>query len=235
MKQRPFLTAYWHNLLNLTYQVPPELLLPLLPNGLTLDVQNGKAFASLVAFDFRDTKVRGLKIPFHVNFPEINLRYYVKHGDKRAVCFVTEFVPKFCIAFVADRLYNEPYQSLNMRSETYTESGRINIAHYFTKEGKTYFIKATALNTPQQAAENSPEHYFKEHDTGFGSDKRGRTLSYKVLHPIWRTYPLEKHEIQVDFGHLYGPQWAFLNHEQPFSALLAEGSAIEVYSPYIMK
>lgn len=230
--QTPFLTAEWRNLLNLTYRVPPEILQPYLPKGIVLDVQNGTAFASIVAFDFLNTRVRRLKIPFHVNFPEINLRYYVKYKNNRAVCFVREFVPKFCIALVADKLYNEPYQAIPMQSQLQIKKGGdICIRHDFTKNHRAYYIEATANKSTQIFHENTLEHYFKEHDLGFGTDKKGQTLSYKVLHPIWETYMLENYAHNLDFGHIYGPQWAFLNKETPFCALLAKGSAVEVYPP----
>ena len=88
---KPFLTAEWKHLLNVTYRVPPELLIDKVPPGVELDIQDGTAFASVVAFDFLNTRVRGLTIPFHVNFPEINLRFYIKHQGKRGVMFWKEF------------------------------------------------------------------------------------------------------------------------------------------------
>ena len=45
---KPFLTAGWTNLINITYAVPPEMLFPYLPKGVEPDIINGKAFVSLV-------------------------------------------------------------------------------------------------------------------------------------------------------------------------------------------
>jgi hypothetical protein len=80
----PFLTARWSNLCLLTYAVPPSLLEPRLPRGLTLDLRAGDAFVSLVAFDFLDTRVLGIPWPGFRDFPEISLRFYVRRGDDRA-------------------------------------------------------------------------------------------------------------------------------------------------------
>src|SRR4051812_2159224 len=88
----PFLTARWSNLCLLTYAVPRALLTPRLPPGLELDTRpgladgptadrfapDGPAFVSLVAFDFLDTRVLGVPWPGYRNFPEINLRFYVR-------------------------------------------------------------------------------------------------------------------------------------------------------------
>jgi uncharacterized protein YqjF (DUF2071 family) len=53
--KRPFLTADWTYLANITYAVDPSLLIAHLPNGLQLDTMDGKAFVSIVAFNFHNT------------------------------------------------------------------------------------------------------------------------------------------------------------------------------------
>lgn len=81
--RRPFLTARWQHLCLLNYAVDPARLQPRLPEGLELDTLAGEAYMSLVAFDFLDTRVLGIPWPFYRNFPEINLRFYVR--DTHAV------------------------------------------------------------------------------------------------------------------------------------------------------
>ncbi|HWN91309.1 MAG TPA: DUF2071 domain-containing protein, partial [Verrucomicrobiae bacterium] len=107
--RRPFLTARWSNLAILTWEVPPALLEPHLPAGLELDRRDGAAFASLVAFDFLDTRVLGIPWPGFTRFPEVNLRFYVRRGERRGVVFIREFVPQAVVGWVARALYNEPY------------------------------------------------------------------------------------------------------------------------------
>ena len=80
----PFLTATWSNLILLTYDAPPELLQHRLPGELELDTRDGDAFASLVAFDFLDTRVLGVAWPGFRSFPEVNLRFYVRRKDDGA-------------------------------------------------------------------------------------------------------------------------------------------------------
>ena len=76
-----FLTARWSNLCLFTYAVPPALLRSRVPPGLELDRREGlegEAFVSLVAFDFLETRVLGVPWPGFREFPEINLRFYVR-------------------------------------------------------------------------------------------------------------------------------------------------------------
>lgn len=231
---KPFLTATWSHLLNLTYAAPPELLLPHVPAGTTLEVQNGSAFVSLVAFDFLDTRVRGLRIPFHVNFPEINLRYYLRQGDRRGVAFLKELVPRHAIAWVARGLYNEPYEAAPMRSSIELAEDAFVLRHAFRYRKARHEIVARAAASLSVPDPGSQTHFFKEHEWGYGVDRKGRTLCYQVKHPVWEVYDLKSWELSVDFGAVYGAQWAFLAEAEPCCACLAKGSCIEVYPPFVL-
>ena len=115
---RKFLTAKWRDLVMANYEVAPEILQNRVPNGVSLDFHDGKCFVSLVAFMFLDTRVLGVPVPFHINFEEVNLRFYVRRETpdetKRGVCFVKEIVPRLAIATVARLFYGEPYEAWNM-------------------------------------------------------------------------------------------------------------------------
>src|SRR5579864_4477520 len=106
-----FLTAEWRNLAMLNYEIDPNLLREYVPAGVELDQWNGHTFMSLVGFSFLNTKVLGLPIPFHRNFEEVNLRFYVRRNTRneirRGVVFIKEIVPRWAIAFVARSVYGE--------------------------------------------------------------------------------------------------------------------------------
>jgi uncharacterized protein len=74
---------------------------------------------------------------------------------------------------------------------------------------------------------DSPEEFFTEHYWGY-TKRGGWTSEYQVLHPRWMVYPVLQHSIDVDFGELYGREFASLSERAPESILLAEGSEIEV-------
>jgi len=75
MPEPQFLSAKWNNLIMLNYEVDPDILKPHLPPFTELDLWQGKALVSMVGFLFRDTRVKGIRWPFHVNFEEVNLRF----------------------------------------------------------------------------------------------------------------------------------------------------------------
>ena len=73
-----FLTARWKYLLMANYVVDPAVLAPYVPRGTELDYFYGQTYASIVGFRFLDTKLLGIPVPFHRNFAEVNLRFYVR-------------------------------------------------------------------------------------------------------------------------------------------------------------
>lgn len=92
-----FLTGQWDHLLLTNYSVAPELLRPYVPNGTHLDLFEGHALVRLVAFMFNRTRVMGISVPFHRDFEEVSLRFYVtpdKARTIRDVMFIKEIVPK---------------------------------------------------------------------------------------------------------------------------------------------
>src|SRR6201991_2911725 len=125
MSSLKFLQAQWKNLLMLNYEVDPEILKPYLPAYTVPDLWKDKALVSMVGFLFEDTSVLGVKWPFHINFEEVNLRFYVKHFDgkewKRGAVFVSEIVPKTLIAVIANNLYREHYSAMPMRHSAIPE------------------------------------------------------------------------------------------------------------------
>jgi uncharacterized protein YqjF (DUF2071 family) len=163
MKPKLFLRARWKNLILITYSINPKLLESFMPKGLEADTINNNAFVSLVAFDFLDTKVKGVKVPFHVNFPEINLRFYVKTKEKRGVVFIRELVPRFFIAKIAKLLFNENYKSIKMTNQV-EKNGMVKVKHSGYFEGRKFEISVEGENNPYLPSADSLEHIFKEHE-----------------------------------------------------------------------
>lgn len=225
----PFLTARWSNLCIVTYAVPRAALESRLPPGLTLDERDGKCFVSLVAFDFLDVRVRGVRIPGLVNFPEVNLRFYVREGSRRGVCFIRELVPKRLIAWVAKVVYNEPYVTARMESGVESIANGVRIRHRFERGGASGEVSVIGRGPAVIPRPDSIEHFFKEHTWGFGTGRGGGLLRYRVTHPTWAIYRVEVCDVRLDWSGIYGEAWTFLEGQRPESVVLAVGSGVEVY------
>ena len=224
-----FLTAKWHNLVMANYVVEPELLQNRVPKGTSLDFHDGKLFVSLVGFMFLDTKVLGIPIPFHINFEEVNLRFYVKRETKdevrRGVCFVKEIVPRFAITQVARTLYGEPYETWTMSHEEKEKEDTYAWEKYGIKN-RLHVEVAENLGVPDEGSEGE---FIIEHYWGYTKRSEFRTDEYKVEHPKWELFKVNYAEIDVNFGKTYGKEFSFLAKEEPASILLAKGSEIAVY------
>jgi uncharacterized protein len=232
-----FLTAEWRYLAMLNYEIDPKILAPFVPAGTELDFWNGKTFVSAVGFLFQKTRVRGIHFPFHHNFEEINLRFYVRRkaedGWRRAVVFIKEIVPRFIIACIARIIYNEPYLALAASHQIEKLSNKTDgiksVAYFWRFKGKENFIKLVTRGEAQPLIENSESEFITEHYWGYTRQRDGSTLEYHVEHPRWRFWDAESAELNCDITALYGKTFQQVLSGQPSSAFLAEGSAVKVY------
>ncbi len=230
----PFLTAEWRKLAIANYAVDPAVLKPFLPPRTEFDIRNGKCLVSLVGFRFVQTKLKGIPIPFHVNFEEINLRFYVTHKPdaneiRRGVCFIREIVSKPALAFVAKSIYHEPYVTHATKHDIRISGDELTV-EYKWKKTKWNSIKIVAENKMVEMNPGSDEEFITEHYLGYTKIADGKTSEYPVHHPRWKVYPVREFSIDVDFGNVYGNEFVFLNEQEPVSVMLAEGSGIAILS-----
>ena len=215
------------------YAVDAALLLPYLPHRTEIDLWNGACYVSLVGFMFLNTKLKGIPIPFHANFEEVNLRFYVRYEDqgqwKRGVVFIKEIVPKPALTLVANSIYGEKYETMSMTHEWKVESGRLQVM-YSWKKSTWHSIRVSGLAQAVAIQGSSEEEFITEHFWGYTRLQDQVTSEYGVEHPRWDVYPIDQYHIDVDFGLIYGADFSFLTAAKPKSVFLAEGSAIVVKS-----
>jgi uncharacterized protein YqjF (DUF2071 family) len=161
-------------------------------------------------------------VPFHRNFDEVNLRLYVRRGDRRGVTFVREMVPRHAVSAVAREMYNEPYATARMRSRV---TGR-RYEYAWTLDGREGAVAATATGEP---IEDEEGRFITEHSWGYTRQRDGSTVEYQVEHPPWRVWAVTDVTFHGDPGELYGPRFASLR--DPVSAFFADGSAVVVGRP----
>jgi len=226
---RSFLTARWHNLILAQYAVPEATVRPYLPPGVEPDRFRDRCFVSLVGFQFLHTKVLGVGWPTFRNFPEWNLRIYVRHEGRRGVVFVREFVPQRFVAWVARVIYNEPYRRGRLTMDIDDTPESLTARYTVDFGGKVHELRATGTKPATRPGPDSLEHFFKEHSWGYGRTRRGKLIRYEVNHPEWDVYPVTDHRIDVDWAALYGPEWGDMTGRAPDSVVLAAGSEIAVY------
>ena len=240
--EKPFLTAEWRDLIILTWTVDASVLRPLLARGTELDTWKGDAVASVVAFDFSETRVHGLAVPFHTRFPEVNLRFYVRRklpdGTwRRGVSFVKEMVPHALIATAARRLYGEPYEALPMNrvavpDAPLTDPAAVatrSLVYEWKRDGEWERVLALLTAPPRPMRGDSVEEFLAEQEWGYTRRVDKPTLEYRVVHPRWRITPVTDCYIEADVASLFGRSFSDALSAPPLSTFVAEGSAVSVF------
>ncbi|CAN5709590.1 DUF2071 domain-containing protein [soil metagenome] len=231
-----FLSASWEYLAMFNYEVDPAILKEHLPPFTGIDYYDGKALVSVVGFLFNNTRVMGVKWPGHVNFEEVNLRYYIKHHDgnqyKRGVGFVSEIVPKYMIATLANRLYNEHYSVAAMHHSVSLENDLITVEYLWKQKDNWNTLNVKALPVLQDIKKLSAEEFIFEHYYGYNKLNENTTIEYSLKHPVWQVYPVTDYLINCDVEKLYGKAFVpFIQDQKPHSVFLAKGSEVIVRMP----
>ena len=233
-----FLKAEWRKLAMANYAIDKDILKKYVPAKTELDLWNDTCYVSLIGFMFLNTKILGVKIPFHINFEEVNLRFYVKYKDgeewKRGVVFIKEIVPKHAITLIANTLYKEHYDTMPMSHVWSETDDSRSFAYNWRCKNQNQSFKVTTEKDLVQITEGSEAEFITEHYWGYSKRDNNKTIEYEVTHPKWQQYLVKNFEINVDFGLVYGSDFAFLNDLSPKSVFLAEGSAITVESKRVI-
>ena len=232
----PFLTAEWRFLAMLNYEIDPALLLPLMPAGTELDSWNGKTFVSMVGFRFTQTRLLGLALPFHRDFDEVNLRFYVRRkspeGWRRGVVFIKEIVPRAAIAWVARRVYNENYVALPMRHTIHSAAAQaevLGLAKYEWLHRRRWNCIAVEFSgVPYLPDQSSEDAFITEHYWGYVRQRDGGTVEYQVEHSRWNVWRANDARLECDAAELYGRELADFLAGTPSSVFVADGSPVTV-------
>ena len=235
MPQKEFLKARWINLLMLNYEVDPAVLTGYIPPATELDLWQGKALVSMVGFLFRDTCVKGIKWPLHINFEEVNLRFYVRHFNgkewKRGAVFISEIVPKPFIATIANLLYKEHYRAMPMRHSIEEQTdGTTNYLYEWKFDGRwnNRLGGTVADKDIKSIIPGSQEEFILEHYWGYNKINKTKTWEYQVEHITWNAANVTEPIFEADIARLYGKEFVPYLEKEPYSAFFADGSEVIV-------
>ena len=231
VQQRAFLTAEWNDLLILNYAVDPALLRAYVPTGTDLDAFGGTTYLSLVGFEFNDTRISGVKVPFHRSFEEVNLRFYVRRGERRGVVFICELVPKFAVAVIARTVYGEKYSRVPMAHHVHYRLDRDAVeAEYSWGSGaRLCSMSAETEGAAFLPADGSLSQFITEHYWGYAAQRARGTIEYEVQHPQWQVREAIAAHVSGDSWRYYGADLGQALMRKPDSAFLAEGSMVTVF------
>ena len=217
----------------INFEVDRSLLASLVPAGTELDEWDGRTLASLVGFNFTDTRLLGWAVPFHRDFEEINLRFYVRRKAedewRRGVVFIKEIVPRRAVTFVANTIYNERYVTYPTRAARRVDGQATTMSYEWMTGGRWHGISATSNEKPSPILDGSEQEFIAEHYWGYTRQRDGGTLEYRVEHPRWNVQRASDAKIDIDVAAVYGQEFVQALGATPTSAFIADGSEVSVY------
>lgn len=191
------MTQTWNELLFAHWPVKPNQVEPFLPKGLELDTYDGAAWIGVVPFHMSNIRFRGLpRFPYTTAFPELNVRTYVRHGDKRGVYFFSLDAAHRPAVWGARKFFHLPYYHASIQVER--ASGKT--VHYkcvrvdTRGEPAAFHAEYRPVSGVYLAENGMIEHWLTERYCLFTTNRQGKLLRGDIRHEPW---PLQKAEADI--------------------------------------
>lgn len=187
----------WSDLAFLHWPVDPSAIRPLVPAELELDTFNDKAWLGIVPFRMEASRLRFTPaIPGLSDFPELNVRTYVRAGTRFGVWFFSLDAASPGAVRGARTLFNLPYFDATMTADT-----RVDIVSY--RSHRTHrdappadFIAEYSPSGPVHYADQRTLDYFlTERYCLFNQDRKGEVGFIDVHHLPW---PLQQATVTIE-------------------------------------
>ena len=179
----PSIHMRWHDLLFLHWRVETARLRPLVPKELELDLFDDQAYVALVPFEMRDTRFRGLPdLAWLRQFPECNVRTYVRHGGVAGVWFFSLDAASLLPVLGARSLWRLPYVWSRIGIEREGDVTRYSLRRVVSG-ARSHIVWRRGEPLPQSSP-GSLEHFLTERYWLF-SRRFGRIERGRVAHAPW--------------------------------------------------
>jgi uncharacterized protein len=207
LPDRPWvMTQEWHDLLFAHWPIPEEVMAPLIPPGLTLDMFEGEAWVAVVPFHMRHVRPRFLpSAPWLSFFAELNVRTYVRAKDesgqdKPGVFFFSLDAANPIAVAIARSFYHLPYFRAQMDFHIHSGTQAVDYSSRRTHRGapSAEFVGSyRPAGEVYQVAPGSLEHWLIERYCLYSADRRGHIYRGDIHHLPWPIQVAEA-EFQVN-------------------------------------
>jgi uncharacterized protein YqjF (DUF2071 family) len=211
----------WYDLLFAHWPIDEEQLRPLMPEGLSVDTYDGRAWIGVVPFRMR-IKRRGMPgIPTAYHFPELNVRTYVRHGDRPGVWFFSLDASSRLAVWGARRFFHLPYFYAKMRAHKAAGTVVYQSARPSCSPVR-FAAKYRPIARVALAQHGSLEHWLTERYCLFCQAPGGEYYCGEIHHEPW---PLQQAEAEIRENTMLAPLGLSLPEVEP---LLHFSSSIDV-------
>ncbi len=219
----------WRGLLFAHWPVEVDVLRPLVPAGLELDTFQGRAYLGIVPFGMEDVAPRGIPaIPGLSDFPEVNVRTYVRHGDLDGIWFLSLDAASRLTVEGARIAFHLPYFLASMTmdrlgADVVYRSVRVD------RRGPPAILDARYRPTGPvvPAAAGTLESWLTARSRLFAADGQGRLSRTEIRHATW---PLQAAEGELEAESLAAAHGIRLPDSSPH-LLFAERLDVRAWLP----
>ena len=181
----------WHDLLFAHWPLAPDLLRPLVPPSLSLDVYEDRAWVGVVPFHMSGVTPRGVPpFPGLSAFPELNVRTYVTAGGKPGVLFFSLDAGSRFAVEAARLAYRLPYYRAWMSVVPHGEA-----IHYSSRRADRRAPAAEFMadygptGAPSLAGPGTLDRFLTERYCLYAPLSDARFLRAEIHHAPWALQP----------------------------------------------
>jgi uncharacterized protein YqjF (DUF2071 family) len=197
MPDRPWvMTQTWRNLLFAHWKIDPGGLRSRIPAAFALDLFNGEAWIGVVPFSMSNVAPRAVPSwPWLSEFAEINVRTYVRVGDRPGVFFFSLDAASALAVRAARSLFNLPYHLAQMKVTAQGHS-----IEYWSRRKRQPAAVFKALYRPAGPVfvpeDGRLEHFLTERYCLYHCNRAGSPYRLDIHHPPWRLQPAQAEIIE---------------------------------------
>jgi len=220
------------------YEVDREWVQQFVPMGCELELFEGKAIVTVVAFKFNKTRILGVKVPFYNDFAEINLRIYVRRKDgvgegERGVVFIKELIKHRLPAIVANVVFKENFEVMPVTGGA--KGQRVEYLWGHARGDEQNRVEGEFNGELEAWEAGGEEEFVGENYFAYKDMGKGRTLQFEVRHEPWKMRKLKEVKVEIDVAALYGEEWAENMCKEPRGVFYVDGNEVGVTLPTRLK
>jgi uncharacterized protein YqjF (DUF2071 family) len=187
MPSSPWLmTQTWNDLLFAHWPIGQDALRPLVPAGFELDLFDGQAWLGIVPFYMTNVAPRFVPaLPWISTFPELNVRTYVRVGDKPGVYFFSLDAGNPIAVGAARTMLNLPYFSAAMKVDAAGDGTIGYESRRLSQPAAQFSARYRGLGDRRPPAPATLEHFLVERYCLYAVDHSFHRYRLDIHHPVW--------------------------------------------------
>jgi uncharacterized protein YqjF (DUF2071 family) len=209
MPRTPWImTQSWQDLLFAHWRLDPAQLAPSIPAPLQLDLFRGEAWIAVVPFHMAHVSPRGVPaLPWVSAFPEVNVRTYVRLGDKPGVFFFSLDATNPLAVRVARSAFHLPYYQASIAVQLTAAGDGVQRYASHRTDPRTPIAAADLVASYRatgpvfHAEEGTLEYFLTERYCLYALDTHRRVHICEIHHAPW---PLQVAEATFQTNSLLG-------------------------------